>query len=47
MDLTQPLDLTIPTRTGRQKQELVLMTKESPEPLSVKHQMPKEALWIL
>jgi hypothetical protein len=47
MDLIRPLDLTDPTGTGRQKQELMLMTKESPEPLSVKRLMPKVAPWIL
>jgi hypothetical protein len=47
MDLTQLLDLTVPIGTGRQKQELVLMTKESPEPLSVKYLMPKVPTWIL
>jgi hypothetical protein len=47
MDLTQLLELTVPIGTGRHKQELVLMTKESPEPLSVKQLMPKVPTWIL
>jgi hypothetical protein len=47
MDPTQLSNLTVPIGIGRQEQELVLMTKESPEPLSVKQLMPKMASWIL
>jgi hypothetical protein len=47
MDPTRLSDLTVPTGIGRQEQELVLMTKESPEPLFVKQLMPKVASWIL
>jgi hypothetical protein len=41
MDLTRLLDLTVLTETGHRKLELALMTKESPEPVSVKQPLPK------
>jgi hypothetical protein len=47
MDPTRLSDPTVLTGIDRRKLELVLMTKESPEPLSVRQLTPKVASWIL
>jgi hypothetical protein len=47
MDPTRLSNPRVLTGIGLRKLELALMTKESPEPLSMRQLTPKVALWIL